>query len=88
MRAVSLAAKGGNHAVHAFGRVLNAVEQIVRALSFEALVDREGFQTGEADEIGVPDPLNRDTVSAQQFSLNLGDIVQIEDTRRMRNVQG
>ncbi len=57
-------------------------------LALEALVECEGLQAGEADEIGVLDLLSGDAVAAQQLRLDFGDLMQIEDDRRVRDVQG
>lgn len=70
-----------------FWRMLETIDQVVRILAFKTLVEREGLQAGEADEVGVLDFLGGDTVVAQQLSLNLGDLVQIKNTRRVRDVQ-
>ncbi|MFT3792332.1 MAG: hypothetical protein QM741_14960 [Rudaea sp.] len=87
MLASSLVAEGLSHGVHALGRVLDAIDQVVRVFALEALVEREGLQAGEADEIGVLDLLGGDAVAAQQFRLDFGDLVQVENDRRVRDVQ-
>ena len=60
MLASSFLAEGFGHGVHAFGRVLDAIDQIVCVFTLESLIEREGLQAGEADEIGMLDLLGSD----------------------------
>ncbi|MCY1359921.1 hypothetical protein D9M69_465230 [compost metagenome] len=88
MFATSLVMEGFGYSVHAFGCVLDAINQIVRILALETLVEREGLQAGEADKAGMLDLLGSDAVATQQLGLDFGDLVQVEDDGRMRDVQG
>lgn len=81
MLASSFFAEVFGHGVHAFGRVLDAIDQIVRVFTLESLVERERLQAGEADEIGMLDLLGGDAVAAQQLRLDFGDLMQVEDDR-------
>src|SRR3569623_3518776 len=67
--------------------MFNAIDQVVRGLARDALVERERLQAGEADQVGMLDLLRGDAVAAEQFGLDLGDLVKVEDDGRMRDVQ-
>lgn len=68
--------------------MLNAIDQIVRILALKALIEREGLQAGEADQIGVFDLLDGDPIATQQFGMDFDNLVQVENDRRVRDVQG
>ena len=68
--------------------MLDTVDQVVRILALESLIKCERLQAGEADEIGVPDDLGRNASATEKLGLNLSGLIQVEDDRRMRNVQG
>lgn len=68
-------------------RVLDAVDQVVGVLAFEALVERECLQAREAADVGVLDALGRHPVFAEQLGADLGDLVQVEDDRRVGDVE-
>ncbi|UUZ62914.1 hypothetical protein LP417_24250 [Polaromonas sp. P1-6] len=79
MLAAKLLAEGFGDRIQSLGRMFDAIDEIVSILAFVALVERERFQAGEADQIGVFDLLGRDAVVAQQLGLNLGNLVEVED---------
>ena len=68
--------------------MLNAIDQVVRILALEPLVKGERLQAGEADEISVPDKFCPDTGPSEEFGLDLSRLIQVEDDRRMRYIQG
>jgi hypothetical protein len=81
MLASERSAEGRYDGVRPVRRVLDAVDQVVGVLAFEALVEREGLQAREADDVGVLDALGRHPVFAEQLGADLGDLVQVEDDR-------
>ncbi len=82
-----LCAKDFRDCIQSFGRMLDAIDQVVGILAFVALVEGKRLQAGKANQIGVLDLLGRDAVFTQQLSLNFGDLVQVEDDGRVRNVE-
>ena len=87
MLASTFFAEHVSYGVHAFVRVLDAIDQIVRVLAFEALIERERLEAGKADQVGMLDPFRRNSVATEEFSLNLGDLVKVKNYGRIRDIQ-
>lgn len=58
--------------------MLDAIDEIVRVLALEALVEGEGFQAGETRDVGVADLLGGDAVAIEEFSRDLANLIVIE----------
>jgi hypothetical protein len=78
---IPLPAEVLGHGIYSIRRVLDATDEVVCILTLETLIEREGLQAGKADEVRVLDLFGRDAVAAQQFCLNLADLMQIENDR-------
>ncbi|KVQ92370.1 hypothetical protein WK09_11020 [Burkholderia ubonensis] len=59
-----LAKRMGNR-IRAFWRMLYAIDQVMRILALEALVESKRFQTCEANQVGMLDLFNREPVTSQ-----------------------
>ena len=56
---------GGNG--NSAGTVLDAVEEVVGVLVLEPVVEGEGLEADETDDVGVADPLADDAAAVEQF---------------------
>ena len=52
-----------------------------------AMIEGERLQASEAHQICVFDAFDGDACVVQKLCLNLGDLVQVEDDGRVRNVE-
>lgn len=77
--AVALLVESRSHGVQSFGCVFNAIDQIVCVLAFKALIEGERLQAGKADQVGMLDLFRCDSVAAEEFCLNLGDLVKVKN---------
>ena len=73
--AVACLAEGPGDCVQALRRVLDAIDQVVSVLAFEALVERYRLQACEAHQVGVPDLFRCHTVAVEELGLDLGNFV-------------
>ena len=87
MLAGALLVESRSHGVQTFRCMLNAIDQIVRVLAFEALIERERLEAGKADQVGMLDPFRRNSIATEEFSLNLGDLVKVKNDGRRRDIQ-
>jgi hypothetical protein len=56
--------------------MLDAIDQVMGVLALEALVEREGLQAGEADDVRMLDAFGGHAVLAQQLRADLCDLMQ------------
>ena len=75
--------EGGAHSLSPAFVVFEAVAKIMGILGFGAMIKCKGFETGEADDIGMTNGFGRHAAAVQKFSGNLDHLVMVENHRRM-----
>ena len=78
--------KGGQHCVCSAAIVFKAVTEIMRIFLLAAMIKREGFETGETDDVGMTNVHRCNTSAVKKFGSDLDGLVMVENHPRVRNV--
>ena len=72
-------AKGCDDGAEPVWGMLDAIDQVMGVLALEALVEREGLQGSEADDVRMLDEFGGHPVLAQKLRVDLCDLMQVEN---------
>ena len=79
MHAGQCMAKSRDNRAEPIRGMLDAIDEVMGVLSLEALVEREGLQAGETDDVRMLDAFGGHPVLAQKLRLDLCDLMQVEN---------
>src|SRR3546814_3566260 len=68
-------------------QILDAVDQVVRILALEPLIESKGLETGEGDDISVAHDLGGTALTVQQVRRDFDGPVMVEHHGRVRDVR-